>query len=37
MQEIENVKKNQAEMKNTINEIRNILDGINKRLEEAEE
>ena len=28
---------NQAMMKNTINEIKNILDGINSRITEAEE
>ena len=31
-----NIKKNQS-MMNTINEIKNTLDGINSRLEEAEE
>ena len=30
-------KKNQSEIKNTINEIKNTLDRINSRLEEAEE
>ena len=30
------IKKNKSEMKNTINEIKNILDGINSGLEEAE-
>lgn len=35
--EIENVKKNQSEMKNTIAEMENILEGINNRLVNTEE
>ena len=31
------IKKNQSEMKNTIIEMKNILDGVNNRLEESEE
>ena len=34
--EIENIKKNQSEMKNLITEIKNTLEGIN-RIEETEE
>ena len=34
--EIKNTEKNQLEMKNSITEIKNTLDGINSRLEEAE-
>ena len=30
--ELENVKKNQTELKNTITKIKNILEGINSRL-----
>ena len=30
------IKKNRSEMKNTVNEIKNIPDGINSRLEEAD-
>ena len=33
--DIEELKRNQATMKNTINEIKNILDGINSRITEA--
>ena len=33
----EEQKRNQATMKNTINEIKNTLDGINSRITEAEE
>ena len=35
--ELEELKRNQAMMKNTINEIKNTLDGINSRITEAEE
>ena len=35
--ELEELKKNQATMKNTINEIKNTLEGINSRITEAEE
>ena len=35
--DIEELKRNQAMMKNTINEIKNTLDGINSRITEAEE
>ena len=35
--EIKELKKNQSEMKTTINEIRNILDTMNSRPEEVEE
>ena len=34
--EIENIKKNQSEMKTTITEMKNILQGINNRVYEAE-
>ena len=34
--EIETINKNQGEMKNTISEIKNILEGITSRLDEAE-
>ena len=34
---IRNIKKNQSEMKNIINEIKNTLEGIISRLEDAEE
>ena len=34
--DVEEPKKNQAMMKNTINEIKNTLEGINKRKTEAE-
>ena len=34
--EKESIKKNQLEMKNSINEIKNDQDGVNSRLEEAE-
>ena len=34
---VEELKRNQATMKNTINEIKNTLDGINSRITEAEE
>ena len=35
--DIEELKRNQATIKNTINEIKNTLDGINSRITEAEE
>ena len=35
--EIKELKKNQLEIKNTINEIGNRLDAMNSRLEKAEE
>ena len=35
--DLEELKRNQAMMKNTINEIKNTLDGINSRITEAEE
>ena len=35
--DVEELKRNQAMMKNTINEIKNTLDGINSRITEAEE
>ena len=35
--DIDELKRNQATMKNTINEIKNTLDGINSRIPEAEE
>ena len=35
--ETENIKENQSEMKNSLNESKNIQDGINSTLEEAEE
>ena len=35
--DVEEVKRSQAMMKNTINEIKNTLDGINSRITEAEE
>ena len=35
--DIEELKRNQAMMKNTINEIKNTLEGINSRITEAEE
>lgn len=31
------IKKNRSEMTNTVNEIKNIQDGINRRLQEAKE
>ena len=34
--DLEELKRNQATMKNTINEIKNTLDGINSRITEAE-
>ena len=34
--ELEELKRNQATMKNTINEIKNTLEGINNRITEAE-
>ena len=34
--EIDNIKKNQSETKTTITETKNILKGINSRLDEAE-
>ena len=36
-QDVEKLKRNQAMMKNMINEIKNTLDGINSRITEAEE
>ena len=35
--DVEELKRNQATMKNTINQIKNTLDGINNRITEAEE
>ena len=35
--DVEELKRNQATMKNTINEIKNTLDGINSRITEAED
>ena len=35
--DVEELKRNQATMKNTINEIKNMLDGINSRITEVEE
>ena len=35
--DVEELKRNQAMMKNTINEIKNSLEGINSRITEAEE
>ena len=35
--DIEELKRNQATMKNTINEIKTTLEGINSRITEAEE
>ena len=35
--DVEELKRNQAMMKNTVNEIENTLDGINSRISEAEE
>ena len=35
--DLEELKRNQATMKNTINEIKNTLEGINSRITEAEE
>ena len=35
--DVEELKRNQATMKNTINEIKNTLDGNNSRITEAEE
>ena len=35
--DLEELKRNQAMMKNTINEIKNTLEGINSRITEAEE
>ena len=35
--ELENIKKNQSELKNTIAEMKNILEGINSRLGHTEE
>ena len=35
--DVEELKRNQAMVKNTINEIKNTLDGINSRITEAEE
>ena len=35
--DLEKLKRNQAMMKKTINEIKNILEGINSRITEAEE
>ena len=35
--DVEELKRNQATMKTTINEIKNTLDGINSRITEAEE
>ena len=35
--ELENIKKNQLEQKNVLTEMKNTLEGINSRLEDAEE
>ena len=35
--ELENIKKNQMELKNTITEIKNTLEGLNSRLYDTEE
>ena len=35
--DVEELKRNQATMKNTINEIKNTLEGINSRITEAED
>ena len=35
--EIESIKKNQLQLKNTITEIKNTVEGIHSRLEDAEE
>ena len=35
--ELENVKNNQIELKNMVNEMKNTLEGINTRINEAEE
>ena len=35
--DVKELKRNQATMKNTINEIKNTLEGINSRITEAEE
>ena len=35
--ELENIKKNQSEMKNTILEIKNSLEGLKSRVEDTEE
>ena len=35
--EIETIKKNQSEIKNTITEMKDTLEGINSRSEEAED
>ena len=35
--EIKNIKKHQSEMNNSITEVKNTLEGINSRLEGAEE
>ena len=35
--ETKELKKNQSEMKSTINDIKNMLDAMNSRMEEAEE
>ena len=35
--DLEELKRNQATMKNTINEIKNTLEGINSRITEEEE
>ena len=36
-QEIENIKNNQVENRNKINEIKNTLEGISSRLKDTEE
>ena len=36
-EDIETIKKNQSEIKNTIFEMKNILEGINSRLNKVEE
>ena len=35
--EIENIKKNQPELKSTISEMKNTLKGVNMRLDEKED
>ena len=34
--DVETINKNQSEMKTTISDMRNLLEGINSRLDEAE-
>ena len=35
--ELENIKRNQSEMKNTILETKNLLEGLNSRVDHTEE